>query len=318
MVRSTARLAQQLAAPWHAVYVETPALQRLAGDRRERILQTVKLAQDLGARTAVLSSQQLAQALVDHSRRHNLSKLVLGHSRPASWLGLVSLRGRLGPALARLAPDIDRIEVGLVQPARGASGPDAASASTGRNAKDSGAKDREAKDRDGQDRSAWVRYGLALGACAATTLVTQLLVPYFDLANIVMVFLLAVVVVGVSLGRGPSVLAAFVNVAAFDLFFVPLRMSFAVSDVQYLLTFAVMLVVGLVTGQLTAGLRFQARVATHREARSRALFEAARDLSNQLTQEQAVEVAQAVVAREFRAEVAVFVLDAKTACSRPA
>ena len=307
VVRSAARLAQQLAVPWHAVYVETPVLQRLAGDRRERILQTVKLAQDLGARTAVLSAQQLAQSLVDHARRHNLAKLVLGNSRPASWLGLVSLRGRLGPALARLAPDIDRIEVGLVQPARAAPTPDALSAPPDRNAKDS----------DAQDSGAWVRYGLALGACAATTLITHLLVPYFDLANIVMVFLLAVVVVGVSLGRGPSVLAAFVNVAAFDFFFVPPRMSFAVSDVQYLLTFAVMLVVGLVTGQLTAGLRFQARVATHREARSRALFEAARDLSNQLTQEQAVEVAQAVVAREFRAEVAVFVLDAQDRLQPP-
>ncbi len=117
------------------------------------------------------------------------------------------------------------------------------------------------------------------------------MIPYFDLANIVMVFLLSVVGVAVWLGRGPAVLAAFVNVAAFDFFFVPPRLSFAVADVQYLLTFAVMLIVGLVTGQLTAGLRFQARAATHREARSRALFEAARDLSNMLTIEQAVEVA---------------------------
>jgi two-component system sensor histidine kinase KdpD len=83
-----------------------------------------------------------------------------------------------------------------------------------------------------------------------------------------------------------------------------------VSDVQYLLTFAIMLIVGLATGQLTAGLRFQARVATHREARSRALFEAARDLSNILTNEQAIELAQGVIAREFRAQVVIYVLDA--------
>ena len=52
-------------------------------------------------------------------------------------------------------------------------------------------------------------------------------------------------------------------------------LAFAVSDLQYLLTFVVMLAVGLVTGQMTAGLRYLARVATHRETRSRALFEAA-------------------------------------------
>ena len=78
-----------------------------------------------------------------------------------------------------------------------------------------------------------------------------------------------------------------------------------------------MLVVGLVTGQLTAGLRFQARVATHREARSRALFEAARDLSNMLTIEQAVEVASTVIGREFHARVVVYALDAQDRLQPP-
>ncbi len=52
------------------------------------------------------------------------------------------------------------------------------------------------------------------------------------------------------LGRGPAALAAFLNVAAFDFFFVAPRLSFAVSDVQYIVTFVVMLGVGLLTGQL--------------------------------------------------------------------
>jgi two-component system sensor histidine kinase KdpD len=298
VVRSAAQLARQLAVTWHAVYVETPALQRLAPDRREGILQTVKLAQGLGARTAVLSAQSIAQALVAHAREHNLSKLVLGPRSPARW----PPRRALGEALARLAPDVDRIEVG--QPARlrpalrERAAPAPALASAGR---------------------PWRRYGLAAAACAATTLLTHGLVPFFDLANIVMVFLLSVVGVAVWLGRGPAVLAAFVNVAAFDFFFVPPQGTFAVSDAQYLLTFAVMLIVGLVTGQLTAGLRFQASVATHREARSRALFEAARDLSNMLTVEQAVEVARSVIEREFRAQVAIYVqgLDERLQPPRP-
>jgi two-component system, OmpR family, sensor histidine kinase KdpD len=292
VVRSTAQLAQQLAVTWHAVYVETPALQRLEGGRREGILQTVKLARDLGASTAVLSAQDVARALIDHARQHNLSKLVLGHGRTATGWRAWWPRRTLGQAVAALAPDIDRFEVGQSRRARPA--PAVRSLEVERESR-FGAQAR--------------RYALAAAVCAATTLLTHLLVPYFDLANIVMVFLLSVVGVAVWQGRGPAVLAAFVNVAAFDFFFVAPRLSFAVSDVQYLLTFAVMLVVGLITGQLTAGLRFQARVATHREARSRALFEAARDLSNMLTIEQAIEVAQAGIAREFRAEVAIYVLD---------
>lgn len=288
VVRSAAQLARQLAVTWHAVYVETPALARLGGAQREVILQTVKLAQDLGARTAVLSAQSVAQALVAHARGNNLSKLILGCGKTSSWWP----RRTLGQAVARLAPDIDRIEVGLPQRAKPAV---AARAIQAQPASRAGKQVR--------------RYAVAMAACAATALLTHLLMPYFDLANIVMVFLLAVVGVAVGLGRGPAVLAAVVNVATFDFFFVPPRLSFSVSDVQYLLTFAIMLIVGLVTGQLTAGLRFQARVASHREARSRALFEAARDLSNMLTNDQAVEVAQTVISREFRAQVVVYVLD---------
>jgi two-component system sensor histidine kinase KdpD len=288
VVRSAAMLAQQLAVTWHAVYVETPALQRLAGARREGILQTVKLARELGASTAVLSAQSVPRALVEHARSHNLSKLVMGNRSRSGWWP----RPTLGRTIAAMAPDIDRMEVG--QPQR--PGPVSAARPPGESSQGVAA---------GQARS----YLLAGVACGATTLLTHLLVPYFDIANIVMVFLLAVVGVALWLGRGPAVLAAIVNVGAFDYFFVPPRLSFAVTDVQYLLTFAVMLVVGLVTGQLTAGLRFQARVAGHREARSRALFEAARDLSNMLTNEQAVAVAQAVIAREFRARVQIFKLD---------
>lgn len=287
VVRSASQLARQLAVGWHAVHVETPALSRLGSAQRERILQTLKLAEGLGARTAVLPARSVADALIAHARQHNLAKVVLGNCESPRWL----LRRTLAQVIGRRAPDIDRLEVGRPAQARPAAVP--------RHAADDAA---------GAPGTRWRRYGLAAAVCIATTLLTHLLVPYFELSNIVMLFLLSVVGVAMWQGRGPAVLAAFLNVAAFDYLFVPPRLSFAVSDVQYLLTFVVMLAVGLVTGQLTAGLRFQAQVATGREARSRALFEAARDLSDMLTVDQAVEVAGAVIGREFDAEVAIYVL----------
>jgi two-component system sensor histidine kinase KdpD len=293
VVRSAARLAQQLAVGWHAVYAETPALQRLDNAQRERILRTVKLARDLGATTAVLSSQDVAAELIGYARQHNLSKLVLGHTRRAAWW-----RGpTLAHALTRLAPDVDLIEVGQGQAA------DAQPERSERSAK--GGDDT----RPDLSLQRAVPYLWALAACAVTTLLAHPLQPIFDLANIVMLFLLAVVGVAVRFGRGPAVLAAFLNVAAFDFFFVAPQMSFNVSDVQYLFTFAVMLVVGLVVGQLTAGLRFQADVAKHREGRSRALFEVARDLSQVLLREQVIEVAEKTIAQAFRAQARVFALD---------
>nr|WP_316641073.1 DUF4118 domain-containing protein [uncultured Roseateles sp.] len=292
VVRSAARLAQQLNVSWHAVYVETPQLQRLPDAQRERILRVVRLAHDLGAATAVLQAQDTAQALIAHAREHNLSQLVLGRSPARSrwqqWFAGAGLHQRV----AGSAPDVDLIEVGrpLATPAAKAPS-DAATLSWSRWV------------------SQWRRYGMALLACVATTALARPLQAYFDEANIVMLFLLTVVGVSLRWGRGPSVLASFVCVGLFDFFFVAPHLSFAVSDVQYLLTFVVMLVVGLVTGQLTAHLRYQAQVAAEREARSRALFELTRELSGALQTEQVVQSAQDSLSRELHGRALVLVLD---------
>lgn len=92
------------------------------------------------------------------------------------------------------------------------------------------------------------------------------------------------------LGRNPAVLTAFLSVAAFDFFFVSPRLSFAVSDAEYLVTFAVMLLVALTIAHLTAGLRFQAQAAEDRERRMRALYELARELSSVLLLTQIEEI----------------------------
>jgi two-component system sensor histidine kinase KdpD len=136
-------------------------------------------------------------------------------------------------------------------------------------------------------------------------------VGYLDLANIAMLFLLVVLLVAVRLGRGPSVTATCVCVAAFDFFFVPPRFTFAISDFQYLVAFGVMLAVGLITGHLTAGLRFQAHVAARRESRTRALYEFARALSGVLQPEQVQEATRDAIGRTFGARTALLLPDAE-------
>ncbi len=284
IIRNAARLAQQMATAWHAVYVETPALQRWDNARRERILQTVRLAQELGAKTAVLSAQDIPAALVDYARQHNLSKFLIGRRSAKRWWHGHSL----GQKIAALAPDLDVIEAGQAQNAQ--PGPARAA-------------------RNPYSISSPMRYLWAALICAATTVAVLPLRFSLDQTNIVMLFLLAVLGVAMRYGRGPAMMAAFLNVAAFDFFVVPPRMSLSVSDVQYVLTFGVMLAVGVIVGQLTAGLRFQARIASHREARSRALFEVARDLSSVLITDQLVDVAEQAIAGEFRARAHIFVLD---------
>lgn len=139
------------------------------------------------------------------------------------------------------------------------------------------------------------RHALAVAACLLTTLVATPLGHYFDLVNIVMLFLLTVFLVATSLGREPAILASFLSVALFDFFFVPPRLTFAVDDVQYLLTFAVMLVVALVTGHLAASLKAQVEIANQRERHTQALYELAKTLSGTLVVEHVRTVAEKFV-----------------------
>ena len=287
VVRSSALLAQQLAVSWHAVYIETPGLQRLPEARRQRILAAVKLAEELGATTAVLPGGQVATAVIDYARENNLSKLVMGHNRASLWRPA----GTLAQQLGRLAADVDLIEIGV--PGMRGGRPEPAADVTlqvvGRRLKPTG-------------------YIVALLACGVGTALVVPLTGVLAPANIVMLYLLAVVGVALGYGRGPAVFSALVNVLAFDFFLVPPTLSFAVTDLQYVLTFAVMLAVGLVVGQLTAGLRYQARIARHRERRSHSLFEVARALSGELVVDQVVETASKAIEREFRARVRIYVL----------
>jgi two-component system sensor histidine kinase KdpD len=295
VVRAAARLASQLNADWHAIYVETPSLQRLPPAQRERILATLNLAQELGGRTAVLANANVAESVIAYARSHNLSKVVIGRDATRR---LWPWQRSAGQRLAMLAPDIDLVEIGR------ATSP-AAQASTHAPASGPGVGTEPVERR----KNKRLRYLWATLASIGVTLVAAPLTLRFDRANIVAVFLLSVVVVAWRFGRGPAALAAFLSVASFDFFFVPPRFSFAVSDVQYLLTFVVMLAVGLIVGQLTAGLRFQARVASHREERAGSLYEIARDLSGAVEIEQVIKISDESIERTFRASAALLLPD---------
>ncbi len=153
-------------------------------------------------------------------------------------------------------------------------------------------------------------YLAALLLCAITAAIAMPLSGRFDPANIVMVFLLAVVLSGVRLGRGPAVMSSFVSVALFDFFFVPPRFSFTVDDPQYLLTFAVMLAVALIIGQLTADLKRQLTAARLQEQRSHALYEMARELAGALTMAQVTEITRRFLRAAIDAQAAFLLPDA--------
>ncbi len=149
----------------------------------------------------------------------------------------------------------------------------------------------------------------AVAATAICTAIAWLMFDHFDLANLIMVYLLGVVVVAARYGRGPSVLSSFLSVLLFDFFFVPPRFSFAVSDSQYLITFAVMLLVALVISSMTATTHHQARIAGHRERRIASLYAMSRELAATRGEDNIVRIAVKHVAEVFEAQAVVLLPD---------
>ncbi len=136
-----------------------------------------------------------------------------------------------------------------------------------------------------------------IGLC---TIVAWMAFPYFELSNLIMAYLLGVVVVATRYGRGPSILASVLGVAAFDFFFVPPYFTFAVADTQYFVTFTVMLIVALVISTLAVRIRIQAESAREREHRTAALYAMSRELASTRGVDELLQVALRHIAEVFR------------------
>jgi two-component system sensor histidine kinase KdpD len=257
VVRAGKRVADALDAGWTAVYVETPQLLRLSERERNRRIELLKLAESLGAETVTLDGPTAAEALIEYARTRHATRVVVGSPKRRGW------RAWLRPSTATALTRAGGFDVVTVAASERMQRDDAAAVLA----------------TSGAEPIRWSRYVWAVIVTGICTAVAALMYPYFDLSNLIMVYLLGVTVAGLRLGRGPSVLAAVLNVALFDFAFVPPRFTFAVSDVQYVVTFAVMLTVALVIATLVANVRQQTRVAGARERRTALLYAMSRELA---------------------------------------
>ncbi len=286
LVRATSRLAGRLRAEWLVVYVETSAEARLPEKARDRVWQTLRLAEKLGAETAVLSGDRPSEAILQYARRRNVSKIVLGKPVNPRWKD--ALFGSVRDDLERNSGDIDVYVISGEEGDGGFTAPaPVRRTSLGR------------------------AYLLSLGVVALCTGICSLLFGRLEPTNLVMVYLLGVVGTAAWLGRGPSVLAAVLSVAAFDFFFVQPLLTFAVSDTEYLVTFAVMLITGLVISTLTARLRLQAEAAGEREARTAALYALSRDLAAAADEKAILQAAARHIREVFLSQVLLLLPDSE-------
>ncbi len=259
LVRSARRMAATLKAEWFAVYVETP--RPLSPDARDRVTAALRLAESLGAKVVTLTGRRPADELIAFARSQNVARIITGKPDRSRW------REFFRPGLVEdLIGHSGRIEVLVVrEEAADPPSPPAAHAHA---------------------PFPWPRYAAAAAVVALTTTIGAALYhlsgagAHFSNANVLMLDLIGVLLVALRLGRGPAVLASTLAVLAFDFTVVPPYFSFAVSDAQYLLTFAVMFATALIISTLTDRLRQGTETARRRERRTAALLDLTRDLAS--------------------------------------
>jgi two-component system sensor histidine kinase KdpD len=280
LVRAARRMAARLHAEWLTVYVETPDHMRLSQTDREGLARTLRLAERLGGQAVTLSGQRVTEEILAYARARNVSKIIVGKPAGPRWRDLVF--GSVVDELIRRSGDV---EVYVIRGEEGEPSPRHV-APLGR-------------------ATNWRQLGWAVGTVGLCTALGWLMWPYFELANIIMVFLLGTVVVAPRLSRPFTIVTSVLSVAAFDFFFVPPYFTFAVSDVRYFVTFAVMLVVAIVVSSLTLRIRQQADSARHRERRTAALYDLSRELASMRGEENLIRAAARHISEVFGCQVVV-------------
>jgi two-component system sensor histidine kinase KdpD len=288
LVRAGKRLAASLHAQWIVVYVETPQLQRLRPERRDAVLRVLRLAEQLGAETATLSGLDMTEEILTFAKTRNISKIVMGKPGRRGWK-----RWLLGSVVDTLISKAHNINIYLLGSPYS---PDAPEQTHPKNTFNVNSV--RPSYPWGQARKRWLGCWWALVMTGCSSLLAWLMSGQFELANIVMVYLLGVVFVAARFGREASILASVLSVAAFDFFFVSPSLSFTTQDAQYLVTFVIMLLVALIISHLTSNMRAQAKVASHRERRANILYA----LSEELATSRTVTDTARVAARHIHAE----------------
>ncbi len=252
LIRAAHRIAAGLRAPWFAACVSSP-VNALNDEDARRIEEHLAFAESLGGEVVRLEGPSVAKELLQWARAHNVTRLLLG--KPTHTRLRDRLKGSLVDAVVRGSGDIDVLVI-------------------------SGDEETERRDKPApRERTPWWSYAGSLATVALTTGLAFVLHRFANIPDPESLFLAGIMVVAAFFGRGPSLLAAGLSVAAYDVFFVPPYYTFAVADGRYVLTFALMFGVGVVISALTGRLRHQEAAARAREMTTRALLSLTRELA---------------------------------------
>ncbi|AJQ25828.1 sensor histidine kinase [Pelosinus fermentans] len=257
LIRAARRLARGLQAELLAVHIDTPRRSSTSEGERDRIFRNMRLAEELGAKTISIVGKDLTEEILRMTREHNVTHLVVG--KP--------LRGRLwewlngGAVVDKLIRYSGGINIHVIQ------------------------GNTEVKDEPKVKTIAptkaihWWHYIAGLLMIILMTAGNWWWRHYLEPMHFMLLYLLPVLLSAVWWGKGPSYVTALCSVLFFDFFFISPIFTFNISDLPYMWSLPLFLLISFIIGGQTEKLRVEVTLARQREKTTGALYSFSREIA---------------------------------------
>jgi two-component system, OmpR family, sensor histidine kinase KdpD len=261
LVRYAKRLADRLHGPWTALYVEGQRSLQYTEEERDRIADTLRLADTLGGEAVTIPSAQrrIADDVIGYAESHNATHIVIGKSDRSRWFEIVH-----GSVVHELVRRSGNISVHVI--AGDAVGGEPIPKKTVRTADDSETFDLG-------------RYIVALLVVAAALGISAAIQPWLGVENVDLMFLTAVVGIAVRYGLWPSLVASVAASLCYNFFFLPPIYTFTITDPTNVVAFFFFAMMAVIVSNVASRVRTQAVVAVGRARSTESLYAFSRKLA---------------------------------------
>ena len=257
LVRYAGRMAARLRAPWVALHVETARTLRLSEAERDRIAETLRLAETLGGQAVTIPGRDVAEDVLAYAREHNFTHVVVGNPGGRRWRLTPTVTQRLVARAGEIPVHVLGVERDAAEADEGAPPPPARPATP----------------------VSWLPYGFSAALAAGAVLVGMALREVLQAASISLVFLTAVLASAAAFGLWPSLFACLLSVLAYNFFFLPPLYTFTIADPENVVALVFFLITAVVASNLAAAVRAQAVTARLRARTTDDLYQFSRKLA---------------------------------------
>ncbi|MGA7458369.1 MAG: sensor histidine kinase KdpD [Methyloceanibacter sp.] len=261
LVRYTKRLADRLHAPWTALYVETKRSLQLTEEERDRVADTLRLAQALGGEPVTIpgGDRRIADDVIGFAQANNITQVIIGKSRRSRWFELLN-----GSVVRDLLRACGNISVHVI------AGEEIAGEPLPKKTV------RTAERPEPFDSKPYIFAGLAVGTAVG---VSELLWPWIGVQNTDLVFLTAIVAIAVRFGLWPSLLASVVSALSYNFFFTEPYYTFSIADPRNIIAVVFFTIVAIIVSNVAARARTLAVTAMARARTTESLYVFSRKLA---------------------------------------